>query len=231
MLVSAQPSLTVLDPLKYDVKIMLWFLIGIIVVLFAYSFAKREHFSAFGYELVNVSFFGEDTCKPGKENDAGLCYPKCRNGYRGVGPVCWAETENIGIGTVIGLEDCPEGWFTEGLICREPITGGGCTTRCDGNWSWSDGGFCHTRCEPIVGGRLKGRLDNGGVCPGPQGGDKPDRVDGMCYGKCPENKPKHLPGMPYLCYVGGELSYGRGVGKVPNMVRVAGKYAFLGGTD
>ena len=25
-----------------------------------------------------------------QENDAGLCYPKCRRGYAGVGPVCWA---------------------------------------------------------------------------------------------------------------------------------------------
>jgi hypothetical protein len=26
-----------------------------------------------------------------QENDAGLCYPKCRRGYKGVGPVCWAQ--------------------------------------------------------------------------------------------------------------------------------------------
>ena len=224
--------LKALDPLKYDVKIMLWFLIGIVTVLFVYSYVSRERFlSAFGYEILNVSVFGDNTCKPDKENDAGLCYTKCKPGYHGVGPICWADTENIGIGTVIGLEDCPTGWFTEGLTCREPITGGGCTTKCDGNWDASAGGFCKTRCEPIVGGGVKGRLDNGGKCPGPQGGDKPDRVDGMCYGKCPTSKPQHVPGMPYLCYVGGDLSYGRGVGKIPNMVRVAGKYAFLGGTD
>jgi hypothetical protein len=137
--------------------------------------------------------------------------------------VCWAISENIGIGTVIGLEDCPEGWFTEGLICREPITGG-CTTYCDGNWDWSAGGFCKTRCEPLRGGRLKGRLDGGGKCPGPQGGDYYDRVDGMCYKRCPEKLPKHMPGMPYLCYVGGDLAYGRGVGKIPKLIRVAGKY-------
>jgi hypothetical protein len=208
---------------------MLWLLLGTIVLLLIYFNWKREHFlSAFGYEIANVSLLGDDTCKPGEEKDAGLCYPKCRNGYHGVGPVCWANTTNIGIGTVIGLEDCPKGWFTEGLICREPITGGGCNTHCDGNWSWSDGGFCHTHCEPIVGGRLKGRLDNGGVCPGPQGGDKPDRVDGMCYGKCPKDLPHHLPGMPYLCYIGGDLSYGRGVGKIPKLLRIAGKYTLFG---
>ena len=223
--------LAALDPLKYDVKIMLWFLLVIILILVGIIYVPREHFVSFyGKEYLNLSFppFSEDTCKPDQELQAGLCYQKCRAGYNGVGPICWAATENIGIGTVIGLEDCPEGFFTEGLICREPITGGGCRTWCDGNWDWSDGGFCHTRCDPIKGGRLKGRLDGGGKCPGPQGGDKPDRVDGMCYGRCPADKPYHLPGMPYLCYVGGDLSYDRGIGKIPKLTRWFGKYPFLG---
>lgn len=203
-----------------------------IAILFIFFYFPREYFSLGTQEIVNVGpFLNENTCKPDEELQAGLCYKKCRASYHGVGPVCWADTENIGIGTVIGLEKCPDGWFTEGLVCREPITGGGCTTRCDGNWDSSDGGFCHTRCDPIVGGRLKGRLDNGGICPGdPNAEDHTDRVDGMCYKPC-KNKslPKHLPGMPYLCYVGGELSYGRGVGKIPAMFRLAGKYTFFGG--
>jgi len=28
-------------------------------------------------------------CAAGLEYDAGLCYPKCKTGYNGVGPVCW----------------------------------------------------------------------------------------------------------------------------------------------
>jgi hypothetical protein len=202
-------------------------LLAIVILLFFFYF-PREHFGFGGQEILNIGpFLNEDTCKPSEELQAGLCYTKCRAGYHGVGPVCWADSENVGIGTVIGLEDCPSGWFTEGLICREPITGGGCTTHCDGNWSWSDGGFCHTRCDPIVGGRLKGRLDNGGVCPGPQGGDYYDRVDGMCYRRCPAKLPRHIPGMPYLCYIGGDLSYTRGVGKIPALLRIAGKYPLL----
>jgi hypothetical protein len=211
------------DPLKYDVKIMYELLLLAVVVLLIFFNVRREHFSLFGKELINISPF-EETCRPDQEMDAGLCYTKCKTGYHGVGPGCWADTQDIGIGTVIGLEDCPKGWYTEGLLCREPVTGGGCSTYCDGNWNSNDGGFCHTRCDPIVGGRLKGRLDNGGICPGPQGGDKPDRVDGMCYGGCPKNLPKHLPGMPYLCYIGGDLSYTRGVGKIPSLARVVGKY-------
>ena len=28
-------------------------------------------------------------CPDGKEKDGALCYPICRDGYYGVGPVCW----------------------------------------------------------------------------------------------------------------------------------------------
>jgi hypothetical protein len=33
----------------------------------------------------------EGACGAGMESDAGLCYPKCRAGYAGVGPVCWGQ--------------------------------------------------------------------------------------------------------------------------------------------
>lgn len=43
-----------------------------------------------------------------------------------------------------------------------------------------------------------------------------DLVDGMCYTKCPEDAPHHIPGMPYLCTKGARgLSYDRGAGTVP----------------
>lgn len=43
-----------------------------------------------------------------------------------------------------------------------------------------------------------------------------DLIDGMCYRKCPDDKPNHVPGMPYLCTKGERgLSYGRGAGTVP----------------
>ncbi|WP_425420440.1 discoidin domain-containing protein [Phaeodactylibacter xiamenensis] len=31
-------------------------------------------------------------CEDGKENNAGLCYKLCRDGFKGVGPVCWEVT-------------------------------------------------------------------------------------------------------------------------------------------
>jgi hypothetical protein len=158
-----------------------------------------------------------DTCPKDKpEYDAGLCYPKCRDGYHGIGPVCWADTHNIGVGTPVGLEPCPDGWEDWGLVCHEPIS-------CSGDaWKpvWDPG---HWRCR---GGNVEGRLNHGGICPGPGGGDDhTDKVDGLCYLQCPEDLPSHVPGMPYLCYKGGDLSYGRGVGKVP------GLFQFLSKTD
>jgi len=30
-------------------------------------------------------------CCGNKEKDAGLCYPRCKSGYKGVGPVCWKK--------------------------------------------------------------------------------------------------------------------------------------------
>lgn len=41
-----------------------------------------------------------------EENDSGLCYKKCKSGYKGVGPVCWQE--------------CPSGFKDFGLYCSKP---------------------------------------------------------------------------------------------------------------
>ena len=45
-------------------------------------------------------------CPPGKEYDAGLCYPRCTSGFVGVGPLCWGS--------------CPEGWDDHGATCYRP---------------------------------------------------------------------------------------------------------------
>jgi hypothetical protein len=168
-----------------------------------------------GYRLFALT---PDTCPAGFDLDAGLCYPPCEPGYIGKGPVCWAETTNIGVGKPVGLEPCPPGWSNDGLTCRQPI-------RCASGWKFFT--------EGCSGGRVVGRLNGGGICDYPSNRgelpswlvDKsnpknyiathPDRVDGMCYKQCPADKPNHVPGMPYLCMKGTRLSYGRGVGKVP----------------
>jgi hypothetical protein len=165
------------------------------------------------------------TCPKNKPDlDAGLCYEKCREGYHGVGPVCWADTHNRGVGTPVLPEDCPPGYTVDSaLTCSKPVQ---CSTYCDGNWSWSDGGFCHTKCE----GGLLGRLDKGGQCTKvsdiPKGEDPSnyytDKKDGLCYKPCPKDKSSTVAGMPYLCYNGGDLSYGRGVGVIPHLFQILG---------
>jgi hypothetical protein len=36
-----------------------------------------------------------DACPTGQESDAGLCYPDCKQGYSGVGPVCWRDWSQL----------------------------------------------------------------------------------------------------------------------------------------
>jgi hypothetical protein len=172
-----------------------------------------HHLRLFGFEIYSITPF---TCPPDRSDlDAGLCYVPCRDGFRGVGPVCWAKSEGIGIGTVVGLEPCPDGWANDGLICREPIS-------CKSIGDCFSGRGCG--CS---GGNLRGRLNNGGICPGPGGDQYKDKVDGLCYKQCPKHLPVHIAGMPYLCYKGGPLSYGRGVGSVPSLARILKKYPIL----
>jgi hypothetical protein len=45
-------------------------------------------------------------CPPGEESDAALCYPRCGEGFRGVGPVCW--------------KSCPSGFTDTGTDCLKP---------------------------------------------------------------------------------------------------------------
>lgn len=207
-------------------------LVALIALLFAFNKA-REHFGLvvgtgeWGFTTdtdtndgVEIFSTTPHTCPKNKpELDAGLCYERCREGYKGVGPVCWAISKNVGIGKPIGLEPCPNDWVNDGLICRKPLKWNPC--------SWRLFGACIGGLE---GGQLRGRLNNGGICDWPQDRSKlpgwlrdgahPERVDGLCYKPCPKDFPKRIPGMPYLCYKGGPLSYGRGVGAVPSIVRI-----------
>jgi len=217
-------------------------LLALIVLMFALV-KGREHFGLVvftkndwvttdtdttdGYEIFSTT---PNTCPPDRSDlDAGLCYVPCRTGYHGVGPVCWADSVSVGVGKPVGLEPCPAGWSNDGLICREPI-------QCGSGWEFFTKG--------CWGGRLRGRLNNGGICdwPSDRGNlpnwlvDKskkqwvathPDKVAGLCYKKCPVNYPERIPGMPYLCYKGGPLSYGRGAGKIPSLARVGRTYTFF----
>lgn len=172
------------------------------------------------------------TCRKGEELQDGLCYEKCQDGYHGVGPVCWADTVSIGVGKPVGLEPCPRGWVNDGLTCRKPIT---CEPiKCASGWEFFTKGCTGGGCS---GGQIIGRLDRGGVCDWPENRaelpdwlvDKsnprnylathPDKVAGLCYKKCPENMPRRVTGMPYLCMKADKLSYGRGAGGIPPIIK------------
>ena len=155
-----------------------------------------------------------NACEPNEDDDAGLCYDKCDKGYKGVGPVCWANSNDVGVGQ---LKECPPGWTNDGLTCRQPIScdpvrwDGCCSRGAWGEcWGCARGGSCS-------GGTVKGRAA-GSDLPCPKA--YPNQVTGLCYANCPSDTPNRVAGMPYLCSAAasvgdgrGKTSYGRGVGR------------------
>jgi hypothetical protein len=53
---------------------------------------------------------------PGQDKDAGLCYPKCRPGYAGVGPVCWGQPPP-------GWVQCGMGAAKDSTACASVVFG------------------------------------------------------------------------------------------------------------
>jgi hypothetical protein len=248
-------------PGAWNPWVLFWIVVvgGLVFLVIAWALSPIK---LFGVEIFSSS---PNTCVGNKGSlEGGLCYNNCKTGYHGFGVRCYADTFGVGPGTVVGLEPCRDGYETVGLICS--------------NLRWN--GCKYNTIIGCIGGLdggIYGRLDNGGVCPGPQdfgnfdaeykgwkdsydkgdpvidpktgemetaaqatslghktcsdidkiGSDKHvDKVDGMCYKKCPKDYPEHVPGMPYLCYKGGELSYDRGGGMAPPLFRFFGKYTY-----
>lgn len=177
-----------------------------------------------------------NACDPNEDEDAGLCYDKCDKGYNGIGPVCWANKNDVGVGQ---LKVCPPGWTNDGLTCREPINtsidpcpagsndvagtcwgkertcvggcGGDCGTwRCCGcSWSYNRDVVTRSlgqRNMRTTGGRVKGRAAGSDL---PCPGTHPNEVDGLCYRTCPSDTPNRVKGMPYLCSRASRVGDGR----------------------
>lgn len=79
----------------------------------------------------------------GKENQAGLCYNRCRDGYYAVGPVCWAR--------------CRGGFSDHGATCFKNIFNfywkdsygrgvGTVPNQCGSNQDY-DAGLCYSKCK------------------------------------------------------------------------------------
>lgn len=98
-------------------------------------------------------------CPSGDVYDAGLCYPECREGFSGIGPVCYGNcppntsdsgaicikhSRNRGTGT---LPTCPTGTYQDVLLCypncKSGFTGNGpvCWGVCPPGYPDFDG-FC-----------------------------------------------------------------------------------------
>jgi hypothetical protein len=196
--------------IPFNWRIVLW-ICFVLFLLFAFMAIGPIGFGKF--EIISTF---PNTCPTNEELDGAVCYPKCRDGYHGVGPVCWANSKNVGVGKVANLSPCGSGTIDIGLLCQP--------TKC----SVSD--FFKGRCFP----RPK-RL----VCAPNRSDGNTEMVAGLCYkpcnkrdkdGKLPEPNDglnSRIAGMPYLCYAGGSLSYGRGAGSVPSLFRLFGRYPIL----
>jgi hypothetical protein len=105
-------------------------------------------------------------CGNGAEKDAALCYPRCLEGFHGVGPICWGT--------------CPAGYSDDGGTCRRDPSisvkksywrGVGAVFSC-GDGCEYDAGLWYKKCDagfhgvgPVCWGICPaGYSDDGGTC-------------------------------------------------------------------
>jgi hypothetical protein len=59
------------------------------------------------------------TCPSGQQYDAGLCYPTCKNEYKGIGPVCWAKCKKLSANGIMMHTDCGAACSTTRDACTK----------------------------------------------------------------------------------------------------------------
>ena len=117
----------------------------------------NEDFLSFDKDAKGTRLFSTtpDTCPLNKPVlDAGLCYEQCDEGYNGVGPLCWAKSESVGVGTIPGLE-----WY------KEEVDWGAFTVK-----MWVPRQVCYDEREPVA-----------GLCYRKCPKELPNRIRGMPY--------------------------------------------------
>ena len=131
-------------------------------------------------------------CADDEEKDGALCYKKCKEGYTGVGPVCWQKScpsdkplkrgamcyedcRNRGPewfnGSLLECAACNNGWKSDGFLgCKKP-----------GGWkpAWP---YRKTRKQSGFGSYGRGVGKPLRVC----SGDKSEKDAGLCYKPCKE---------------------------------------------
>lgn len=153
-------------------------------------------------------------CADAEDYDAGLCYPRCKPGFKGVGPVCWP--------------DCPKGFTDIGISCQKTSYGRGVgkPLTCADNEDY-DAGLCYGKCPKGFGGvgpvcwrglepRGRGVGKPIHTCPGGQ-----EKDAGLCYPRCKPGFKGVGPVCWPVCPKGyrddgafcRKSEYGRGVGK------------------
>jgi len=136
----------------------------------------------------------------------GLCQPSCNDaGFtKKYGGICYNDHVDTNLLIKIPNKNaCPNGQRDDGTSCWEDFS---CSTHCDSNWNWNDGGFCHTNCGGC--GCIKTNLFDRQYCDTGY-----DLIAGMCYaqsrplkitrpmadvGQCPPNY--HKPDGLGTCY-------------------------------
>lgn len=137
-------------------------------------------------------------CKYGDENSNGLCYPKCKSGFSGDGPLCWNNLKEYGRGAGKIPTDCGAGKERDGglcyPVCKKDYHGVGPV--CWANKAKSYGRGVGTIPSNIFTGRCPSGKENNA---------------GLCYRKCNSG----YYGSGPVCWL-NQPSYGRGAGKVAN---------------
>jgi hypothetical protein len=139
---------------------VIFWIVVIVLIIFLVVAWSLSPLKLFGIEVFSSA---PNTCVGIKGSlEGGLCYENCKDGYHGFGVRCYINTVDNGPGTIIGLEPCPENtdgqgdWTNMGLTCSR------WKRQCH-HWGVEGIATWWTGCVETV-----GRLDHGGVCPGPQ---------------------------------------------------------------
>jgi C1A family cysteine protease len=169
------------------------------------------------------------TCRADEEQNGALCYPKCKDGYKGVGPVCWQQCpagykddgatcrkdahimssdnsacpwhDKCGLVGAKGCSKCPSGYNNDGCTCRRDV-------HIFGKKSYGRGaGNALSSCR-------SGEEKNGALCY-PECKAGYSGAGPVCWERCPSD---HRDDGAF-CTKGGQVTaskgYGRGVGTIP----------------
>jgi len=76
------------------------------------------------------------TCPYGSVYDAGLCYPQCKSGFSGIGPICYGDCPPNTSNT---LDVCIKHSYTRGV---------GTIPDCNPTTEYENGALCYPNCKP-----------------------------------------------------------------------------------